>query len=176
MGSGEDTAQSTAAVAIVFSAMAIEAITNSMGELLFSDWMEKKNERRATSFKLRRVVEAMDMISPEQHHRLWWEVRRAFALRNLAAHAKPQRLREESRSLNPDPNGLLPMPLSRLEQRLTASEATRACNAAQEVVELLFNALPYNLRMTLAVDGWSSDFSAPAGTTGTGRKNWQPVM
>jgi hypothetical protein len=141
--------------AIVFSALAIEALSNSIGHKVIPDW-ERDFESARPLAKLRILAKQLD-VPFESGKNPWATARQVFATRNLAAHAKPEDLVETSFTTPKKADALLrSRPQSKLEAQISISKAKSAVKAADAIRILLLDALSPAQRNALLHDSWQS--------------------
>jgi hypothetical protein len=143
-----------ALVAIAFSAFAMEAFANALGDRVATDW--KDFESASPLAKLRLLADRLS-VPYAKDLQPWQSLRWLARLRNSLAHAKPQfvvhtaEISEEERADRP-----LEGPDSDLEKQVTIENARRAVNAMREIKLSLSMKIDAERRFGLYSDGWSS--------------------
>ena len=140
--------------AIVLSALFIEAIGNSYGEVLLPDWSAWTSQRRRSPVqKLERVAKSR-RITPDFNKDPWLTIRKMKKFRDSIAHATRDRLvLEENRTLS-DYHAIFYAQLeSDLEKTVTEDFARESYDAVQQVVDLLNTTLTIKQRYELTCDG-----------------------
>jgi hypothetical protein len=144
-------------VALTFSALAIEALSNAIGDRIVPDW--KDFDSASPLAKVRLLAERLDLpyaSGSEPWRTICW----LGKFRNLIAHPKPEAILDdqfitegdaEKRSFDP--------PKSKLERQVTVGNAKRALEAVEEAKLLLCNKIPAEERFGLFSDGWSTSTS-----------------
>jgi hypothetical protein len=138
---------------MTFSALAIEALCNSIGKRVVSDWEDF--ESASPNAKLRILTERLS-VPYKRDAEPWSTAIWLVKFRNLVAHAKPELIVVE-RIMTQDESDkrLFDDPKSKLEKMITAGNANRALQAAEQIKELLIGKLPPEERFGLISDGWS---------------------
>lgn len=138
---------------ITFSALAIEAICNSVGERVVVDWQDF--EGSSPNAKLRLLAERLS-VPYSKLDEPWSTARQLVKFRNLIAHAKPEFIIEE-RVMTQDENEkrLFDQPKSKLETLITSGNADRALQAAEKIKDLFLQELTPDQKLGLTIDGWS---------------------
>jgi hypothetical protein len=144
--------------AMTFSALAIEALCNSIGERMIEAW---KDFESATPNAKLRLLAARLGIEYKKDAAPWAEARRLVKFRNAIAHAKPEFVVEE-KTLTEEEHNRRPSdrPESKLEKQITLGNAKRAVAAAVHIKELLCSKVPDEIALGLSVDAWSGRTSA----------------
>jgi hypothetical protein len=144
-----------ALTAIVFSALAIEALSNSVGVMVVADWDRDFDSARPIA-KLRILSQQLGVPFDSQR-KPWALVREIFSTRNLAAHAKPEEIVETKVTSATSADAILrSVPKSKLEKQISVSKAKSAVRAADEVRDILLGALTPAQRSKLLHDSWQS--------------------
>jgi hypothetical protein len=123
-------------IAITFSAIGVEAISNSFGSLKVPNWLTK-HERKSPMKKVRMICGVL-AVPYEDDKNPWQALEWLMALRDRLAHAKPDLIVEEGVLTTEQYDALQAdfsnMPMSDLELELTADNATRAVGAVEELL------------------------------------------
>lgn len=139
--------------AMTFSALAVEALCNSIGDKIVSDWDDF--ESASPNAKLRLLAERLG-IKYNKDEEPWATARQLVKFRNLVAHAKPQVIvEEEIMTQEQYDKRLFDVPKSKLEKLITASNADRAVRIVEEIKDLLIGKMEPEQTLGLSVDGWS---------------------
>jgi hypothetical protein len=145
--------------AMTFSALAIEALCNSIGHRVIDDW-DKDFESASPNAKLRILTKRLE-IKYDKNKEPWAGARELIKFRNLVAHAKPQLIVEEKLMTQEEyDKRLFDIPQSKLESLITAANADRAVRTVEKLKELLIEKLDPEQKLGLALDGWSGSTSA----------------
>jgi hypothetical protein len=140
--------------AMVFSALAIEAFSNSLGSKVIPGWL-KNHERKSPMNKLKLLAEQLS-ITYDESQEPWSGARFLMEFRNEIAHPKPQFITEtiflsqeehDARSFD--------MPQSELERKISLVEARTALTTAGSVIDSLLKPLGDEQKFGLSVEGWS---------------------
>jgi hypothetical protein len=143
---------------IAFSALAIEALCNSIGKRKIQDWEDF--ESSSPNAKLRLLAKTL-LIEYKKSDEPWITARWLFKFRNQVAHAKPEFIKEESiitqkqfqeREFN--------RPQSRLEKEINLRNAKKALDAAKNIKDILCDRIPPDEAFGLFADGWSGKTEA----------------
>lgn len=117
-------------IAITFSALAIEALSNAVGDRVVPEW--KDFESASPTAKIRLLAERLD-VSYSSDTEPWQTIRWLGKFRNLVAHPKPQVVVKESlvtaSEAHERPHG---PPDSKLEQQVTIGNARQAVAALEK--------------------------------------------
>jgi hypothetical protein len=143
-----------ALTSMMMSALAIEALANAAGERSMEDWTDFESSNPYAKLRLiaeRYGVKHAPLSEP------WSTVKWLCRLRNRLAHAKPEKVREvrevtqaefAERDVQP--------PQSKMEAEVTEENARRALKAADEMKNMICDALPVDMRFGLVSDAWST--------------------
>ena len=131
-------------IAITFSALGVEALSNSFGSVKVPDWLTK-HERKSPLNKVRLICDVLAVpyeADKDPWHALDW----LMALRDRLAHAKPDLIVEEGVLTSEQYDALQAdfsnMPMSDLELELTVDNATRAVGAVEELLRRWGSKIP----------------------------------
>ena len=139
--------------AMTFSALAIEALCNSIGDRVFSDWDDY--ESSSPNAKLRMLADRLSLKYVKDREP-WSTARWLVKFRNLIAHAKPELIVEEKLITQEElDRRLFDAPKSKLEKWINASNADRAVRGAEAIKEALIRNMPPEDALGLAVDAWT---------------------
>ena len=133
---------------MIMCSLAVEAICNSIGVLIITDW----NEWDPTLVKLENICKSLNVdfdksIEP-------WST--AFCLqefRNDIAHAKPELVRKERIITEEMFEQFMHYPESKLERKVTQGNAQRAYDSIKELKNILCLAVPPDKAFGLYSDG-----------------------
>ena len=144
--------------AILMSALCIEAIGNTYGEVLIPDW--KDFESASPVAKLRLVATTCG-IEPDFTKHPWATARQLIRFRNRIAHAKPQQLTVEGDYTDTTYEQVFhARPESATEKMITADFATQGYDAVKKIIEVLSTSIDPSTLVEVEMDGWSSHASA----------------
>jgi hypothetical protein len=141
-----------AVVAIVFAALALEALSNAVGERCVPNWPDF--DRAGPNAKLQVVATYLDV--PYDKDKEPWQTARWLAkFRNQVAHAKPELVQEETiLSAEKHEKQLFYQPQAKLEKQITLPNAKRSLAAAEEVKRLFCEKLPPSDSSGITFDDW----------------------
>jgi hypothetical protein len=143
-----------AVTAIVFSALAVEALLNAFGDRKIENWGVDFESARPLA-KARLVAQALSIgyhVNAEPWATLQW----LFRVRNLAVHAKPAVIKTDVLLTDAEvERRLFDRPDSLLERELTAKNAQRAVDAVVRLRDELCASMPADELLGLSADGWS---------------------
>lgn len=138
---------------MLFSVLAIEALSNSVGERVMDRWQDF--ESSSPNAKLRILAEHLD-IRYQEKEEPWATARWLVKFRNLVVHAKPELIVEEKLLTQEEHDRhQFDIPESKLEKQVSSGNATRALRGAEQIVQLLISKIPPDEALGLSVDGWS---------------------
>ena len=138
---------------MTFSALAIEALCNSIGKCVVSDW--KDFESASPNAKVRLLAHKLG-VAYSKDAEPWSRARWLVTFRNLVAHAKLELVAEELLLTQEEHDKrLFDKPKSKLEKLLTFGNSSRALRAAEQLKDILVKKLSVEQKWGLAVDGWS---------------------
>lgn len=144
-------------IAITFSALGVEAVSNSFGLVKVADWLTK-HERKSPLNKVRLICEALTVPYKDQEDP-WSALEWLMALRDRLAHAKPDLIVEEgvltSEQYDVLQADLTNMPMSDLELELTVDNATRAVGAVEELLRRWGSKIPPQEAAGVTASVWS---------------------
>jgi hypothetical protein len=147
-----------AVTAITMSALAIEALCNTIGERVVPGWEDF--ESSSPKAKLRIICDELE-IKYDNEIEPWSTVIWLSGVRNKLAHAKPQLVNEShlwNEQEHKKKDGLKPE--SKLEKTMTIGNANRAYEKITELKYLLCKHIPPEKAFGLAADMWSGSSSA----------------
>jgi hypothetical protein len=158
---------------IAMSALTVEALANSAGNLVIERWSDF--DRLSPLPKLRLICQAL-AIDMQPGHEPWQSLGWLVRLRNRIAHPQPEDVQskrwlnaEEARAQQHKTE--IDIPDSKLEKELTLANAKRAVAAVDALVTIFMGAMPadrkYMLESNLSLSGAyeippDDDFDAPA--------------
>ena len=138
---------------MAFSALAIEALCNSLGKRVVPDWQDFESSPPVT--KLRLLTEHLD-IEYRKDDEPWSTARWLVKFRNLVAHAKPEFVVEEVLLTQEEQDKrLFDTPKSKLEKQITLNNSKRSLQAAEQIKDILVSKIPVDEALGLDFDGWS---------------------
>lgn len=151
----------SAFVAITFSALAVEALSNAIGDRIVPDW--KDFETASPIAKVWLLAERLDLPYSSDDEP-WRTICWLGKFRNLVAHPKPESIRSDQFVTESDAdNRPFDPPKSRIERQATVGNAKRAFEAVEKVKALLCDKIPAEDRFGLYSDGWSTSTSKSQG-------------
>ena len=143
--------------AMTFSALAIEALCNSIGDRVFAEWDDF--ESSSPNAKLRLLADRLG-VKYIKDKEPWATARWLVKFRNLVAHAKPEVLVEEKLITEEEyDERLFDAPKSKLEKWINAANADRAVRGAAQIKDVLIRSMPPEEALGLATDAWSGSTS-----------------
>lgn len=145
-------------VAITFSALAVEALGNAIGDRIVKDW--KDFESLSPYAKLRLIAERLGLsYFPDKDP--WPRIKQLGKFRNLIAHAKPELVIEEKIFSEAEyETQSIYAPPSKLEKEITVNNAKRSLEAVNAIKVMLCDKVPVDNSMGLYFDGWSGHTQA----------------
>lgn len=143
--------------AITMSALAIEALCNSIGERVVNNWGDF--ESSSPKAKLRIICDELE-IAYDSSVEPWSTAQWLMKIRNRLAHAKPQSV-EESYDCGEEEYKKISWdkPESKLEKDLTIDNAKRAYKAIIDLKFLLCRCVPGDKAFGLVGDMWFENSS-----------------
>jgi hypothetical protein len=140
--------------AILLSALCIEAIGNTYGEVLIPEW--KDFESASPIAKLRLVATACG-IEPKFDEHPWATARELIRYRHRIAHARPQQLKVEGNYAETTYQQVFhSKPESTLEKMITEEFAIQGYEAVEKILETFSAAIDRPTLVEVEMDGWSS--------------------
>lgn len=153
-------------VVLTFSALAIEAIANAVGQRVIEDW--KDFESASPNAKVRLLAERLE-IEYSQKGAPWDTIRWLGRFRNSVAHAKPEHVIHDQLTTGMEEHQrATDSPKSKLERDVTIANAKRALDAVNLLKLMYCEKVSDEDRFGLDADGWST-------STGILRES-QPVL
>lgn len=144
--------------AILLSALCIEAIGNTYGEILIPEWKDFENASPIP--KLRLVATACGIEHNFDQHP-WATARQLIRCRNRVAHARPQQLKVEGNYAETTYLQVFrSKPESTLEKMITEEFAIQGYDAVEKIIQTLSTAIDPSKLVEVEMDGWSSHASA----------------
>jgi len=142
--------------AITMSALAIEALCNSVGERVVDSW--KDFEGSSPKAKIRIICDELK-IEYIANHEPWSTIVWLSNTRNKLAHGKPQVLKQSYKATHEEALHDFDKPESRLEKLFTIGNAKRAHSSVTEVSSIFAKKVPAKKAFGLFVDMWSTSSS-----------------
>ncbi len=143
--------------AITFSALALEALTNSFGEKLVVRWQDF--ERASPIAKLRIICSRLD-IEPDFEREPWLTTLWLMKFRNKVAHAKPEPINFDKTMSEEDFKKIqFEFPQSKLEMEISLENAKRSVDAIDSILELFYPKLSAEEANELYSNGFSGSIS-----------------
>ena len=148
-------------VVLTFSALAIEALSNAIGDRIVPDW--KDFESANPLAKIRLLAERLDLPYSSDSEP-WKTIRWLGKFRNRVAHPKPEIILDDKLILEREvDNRPFDPPKSKLEREVTIVNARRAFEAVERVKLLFCEKIPTEDRSGLYLDSWSTSTSSDLG-------------
>lgn len=144
-------------VVLTFSALAIEALSNAIGDRVVPDW--KDFESASPLAKVRLLAERLGLPYSSDNEP-WKTIRWLGKFRNLVAHPKPEIILDDKliTERGADDRPFDP-PKSKLEREVTVGNAKRAFDAVEKAKLLFCEKISAEERFGLYSDGWSTSTS-----------------
>jgi hypothetical protein len=145
-----------ALITITFSALAVEALANAIGDRLWQNEDWKDFETCSPIVKLRLIAEKLD-TSYSSNQQPWETINWLIKFRNQIAHSKPQkitirkRIGQTKRKIH-----MVDCPESKFEQQVTLQNAIDGLKAVNELKELFCEKIPDHQLDGIYTDGWSA--------------------
>ena len=143
--------------AITFSALAVEALANAVGDRVVPEW--KDYESASPYAKARLLAERLG-IEYDKQHEPWPTIKWLCRFRNNVAHAKPEFVKREEIIPAATLDELrFDHPKSKLELEVTYENAKRAVKAVEDLKYMLTDRVGIDNRFGLPSDGWFTSTS-----------------
>jgi hypothetical protein len=143
--------------AITFSALAIEALTNSFGEKLVTRWNDFE---KASPIAKLRVICTRLCVEPDFEKEPWFTVLWLVQFRNKVAHAKPESIKFDKTMTEKELQKIqFEYPRSRLEMQINIENAKRSVSAVDQILELFYPQLTPDEKYYLYSNGFSGTTS-----------------
>lgn len=144
--------------AILLSALCIEAIGNTYGEVVIADWRDFET---ASPIAKLRLVATKCGINPDFAEHPWATARQLIRCRNRIAHARSQQLTVEGDYTDTTYLKVFhAKPESTLEKMITEEFAIQGYYAVEKILEMLSTTIEPSKLVEVEMDGWSSHASA----------------
>lgn len=144
----------SAFIAITFSALAIEALCNAVGERVIPNWNDY--EREGPLKKVERLANHLSLAFSLKKEP-WRTINWLSKLRNDLAHPKPERVTiDKIIAANEKNSDRADAPDSKLEREITVGKAGSAYRAVEELKIALCKNIPPKDRFGLFSDGWAT--------------------
>ena len=143
----------------MLSALSIEAIGNTYGEVLIPDW---KDLRECQSDSEAPAVATRCGINPDFNKHPWETSRRLILFRNRIAHAKPKSLKIDKNDCD-DSNYLKVFNTrleSDLEKMITEDFAKQSCDAVDQIIHVMNKTRKPSELYELVLEGHESHATA----------------
>ena len=145
-----------ALISITFSALAVEALANAVGDRLWqgSDWEDFENCKPI--IKLERIAKKLGI--PYQTQNAPWEtIKWLVNFRNKIAHAKPQPIKKISK-IGKAKKGIhdIKCPESVLENLVSKNTAKHVLQSVKELKDIICKYIPEDELDGISTDGWSA--------------------
>ena len=155
---------------IVMSSLAIEALCNAIGYRVVEGWSDY--EQIPPWAKIRLLCSNLG-IAYDRGTQPWQRLQALLTFRNQIAHGKPEYVQNRCvlHAAQLDAmmsSNAMNQPLSSLESKLTLDNARSALAVVRQVEELLTENIPHELKLGIAVEGWtyrSRELSADPNTS-----------
>lgn len=140
--------------AMLFSALAMEALCNSIGQRIVEDWEDFSSCNPIAKLRLLAERLGIDYVKDKEP---WSTARSLIKFRNALAHAKPELIVEEMIMTHEEHDkGAFDVPASKLERLVTRANAIRAVAEVEKIEHNLLKRLPRKHAMELKIDHWTS--------------------
>jgi len=144
--------------AITFSALALEALTNSFGEKLVARWEDF--ERGANPVAKLRIICSQLNVQPDFEKEPWATTLWLMKFRNKVAHAKPEPINFDKTMSEEDFKKIqFEFPQSKFEMEITLKNAKRSIDAIDSILELFYPKLSAEKADELYSNGFSGSVS-----------------
>lgn len=141
--------------ALTLSALAIEALVNSIGDRLVPDW--KDFESLNPTAKMRLLSERLS-IEFNKDVEPWSTIQWLGKFRNRVAHPKPEEVHNVNAMTKEDVNStILSVPHSKLERDITLANARRAVDGVYTAKNLICDKLTPEQSFGIVEDIWLCD-------------------
>jgi hypothetical protein len=151
-----------AMITITFAALAIEAMTNAIGDCIVSDW--KDFESLSPSAKARLLAENLK-LEYSGTSEPWRSIKWLGKFRNQIAHPKPEHVVHEQLITDAECDNIpFEPPKSKLEREVTLGNAKRGLKAATDLKILLCEKIPAEDKFGLVVGGWLTSTELHSGS------------
>ena len=138
--------------AITFSALALEALTNSFGEKLVMRW--EHFESASPIAKLRIICSRLD-VTPNFDIEPWAATLWLVKFRNKVAHAKPESIRfDKTMTQEEFQASRFEYPHAKLEMQINLENAKHSISAIDQILELFYPKLKDDEKNYLYWDGF----------------------
>ena len=143
--------------AITFSALALEALTNSFGEKLVSRWDDFET---ASPIAKLRIICSRLLVEPDFEKEPWSVALWLVKFRNKIAHAKPESIKFDKTMTENDFQKIqFEFPRSKLEMQINLENAKRSVSTIDQILELFYLPLKSDEKYCLYSDGFSGTTS-----------------
>lgn len=143
--------------AILLSALALEAMGNTFGALLYDNWDDF--ESSSPIAKIRLVADKLDVVI-DRTQEPWAAMPWLIKVRNRLAHGRPESVDFDKTMTRKEADKIrYETPESKIEKEITLMNAKRACRVISQIYDLLFEALPDDLQSDLFGDSWHGSIS-----------------
>jgi hypothetical protein len=144
-------------IAITFSALAFEALTNSFGERLVTRWGDF--ESASPIAKLRIICSRLG-VEPDFEKEPWSATLRLVKFRNKVAHAKPESISfDKTMTKEEFEKHRFEYPHSKLEMQINLKNAKSSVSAVDQILELFYPKLTDDEKYHLYSSGFSGSTS-----------------
>ena len=141
-------------VTLTMSALAVEALANSIGQLVVTDWDDIEPAPPVT--KLRVLAQTLGVTFSKTDDP-WKTVLWLLKFRNRVAQAKPELLEVTTFVTQQEHDtNQFDYPRSKLERDLTLGNARSAVESVDDLLELLVGRVESDDRFSLLLDGWTT--------------------
>jgi hypothetical protein len=144
--------------AITFSALSLEAPTNSFGEKFVARWCDY--ESSSPKAKLRIICSRLN-VGPDFGKDPWAATLWLVKSRNKVAHARPESINFDKTMTDEDFQKIcFEFPQSKLEMQISLENAKRSVSALDEIMNLFYPKLTLDEKNGLYFDGYSGNTSS----------------
>jgi uncharacterized protein (DUF2236 family) len=143
--------------AITFSALALEALTNSFGEKLVMRW---EDFEKATPIAKIRIICSQLRLEPDFEKEPWAAALWLVKFRNRIAHAKPESIKFDKTMTDEEFQQIrFEYPHSKLEMEISLANAKRSVSAVDQMLESFYPKLTDEQKYHLYLDGFTGSTS-----------------
>lgn len=139
-------------ISITFSALAIEAFANAVGDRIIRKWSDFNSMNPCA--KIRFLADHLN-ISYDEGQEPWGSLKTLSKFRNRIAHPKPEFVEVKRVMSIEEYNADFSYPESELEKDVTLEFAERSLKAIREMQNTICDQISSDRTMGLYCDGWS---------------------
>jgi hypothetical protein len=140
-------------IALIMSALAIEALCNTVGSHIFDDWNDF--DTMSPKAKIRLICEKLK-VSYNKNSEPFKTLHSLILFRNKIAHAKPEYLRDESMMTREafEATKSTGGPQSKIEAMISIEAAQKAVDAVRTLEDMLTEQLSEEIKCRICLDSW----------------------